>query len=158
MNQLSLLIFLMFAFFLLQCGGSKLEEGDQLYAEGNFSHALNNYLSYKRDNPQDKSVNPRIALSYMNRGKELYEKKHNIESFSGNFEKATKFLGDGFTQADHKLQYSQLLYDLAYAYKKARPQNEIQKEQYFNNTLDYLSLALISSGISLLHERSPAST
>jgi len=142
MKQIILVAIILITFFILQCGGSKLEEGDQQYAEGNYTHALNNYMSYKKDNPQDKSINPRIALSYMNRGKELYKKTRNIDTFSGNFEKANKFLKEGFTSPDHKSQYSELLYDLALAYKDTKPQNEIQKEQHFNNTLDYLALSL----------------
>lgn len=142
MKQSTFLIFFIFTFFLLQCGGSKLEEGDQQYAQGNYTKALNSYMSYKNDNPHDKSINPRIALSYMNKGKELYAKTHNIETFSGNFEKANNFLGEGFTLPDHKLQYSELLYELAHAYKVTKPQNEIQKEQYFNNSLDFLALSL----------------
>ncbi|KAA3613186.1 MAG: DUF4352 domain-containing protein [Calditrichaeota bacterium] len=142
MKQLVLLIFIVSTFFLLQCGGSKLEEGDQQYAQKKYTHALNNYLAYKKDNPQDESVNSKIALSYMNRGKELYTKTRNIETFSGNFEKANKFLGNGFSTTEHKNEYSELLFDLALAYKATKPQNEIQKEQYFSNTLDYLAMAL----------------
>jgi tetratricopeptide (TPR) repeat protein len=142
MKQFIFFIFFIVIFSLLQCGGSKLEEGDLQYSQGKYTPALNNYMSYKKDNPQDKSVNPKIALSFMNRGKELYAKTRNIETFSGNFKKADQFLEEGFTLPEHKNQYSELLYELALAFKKAKPQNEVQKEQYFNNTLANLNLAM----------------
>ncbi|MCB0283868.1 MAG: DUF4352 domain-containing protein [Calditrichae bacterium] len=139
-HLLSLL--LVTSFFLIQCGGSKLEEGDANFNKGEYTQALNNYLAYKKANPDDRSVNPKIALAYMNHGKELFAKTKNIDTFSGNFEKAEKFLDNGFTLPEHQKAYSELLFALASAYKQAKPQNEIQKEQYFNNTLDYLNLAL----------------
>ncbi len=142
MKHILSFLFFLFLFSLLQCGGSKLEEGDMQFSKGNYIHALNNYLAYKKENKQDKSVNPRIALAYMNRGNELYKKTHNIETFSGNFEKANKFLDEGFTMPEQKKQYSDLLYKLALAYRESKPQNEIQEEQFFNNTLDYLGMAL----------------
>lgn len=130
------------SFFLFQCGGSKLEEGDANFSKGEYTQALNNYLAYKKANPDDKSVNPKIALAYMNHGKELFAKTKNIDAFSGNFEKAQKFLDNGFSLPEHQKSYSQLLFNLASAYNQAKPQNEIQKEQFFNNTLDYLNMAL----------------
>ena len=140
MKQIFLLLFL--SFFIFQCGGSKLEEGNQQYKNGDYMQALNSYLAYKKSNPDDKSVDAKIALAYMNRGLELYNKTKNLDSFSGNFEKAQQFLENGFSAPENKIEYSDILFALATAYKKSNPQNEIQKEQYFNNTLDYLSQAL----------------
>lgn len=138
------ILFLIFvsSLLIIQCGGSQLEEGDVSYSKGQYTQALNNYLAYKKSNPDDKGVNAKIALAYMNRGRELYANRKNIDAFAGNFKKARNFLENGFTLPEHKKEYSTILYDLAVAYNSTQPQNEIQKEQYFNNTLDYLAMSL----------------
>jgi tetratricopeptide (TPR) repeat protein len=142
MNRIYAFVFLVLTIFLVQCSGSKLEEGDDLYNQGNYSQAINSYLEYKKSNPDDKSVNPKIALSYMHKGNQLYKKTRNIETFNGNFKRAQDILETGFTVPQHKKEYSDLLYELAVAYKKTPSENTLQKEQYFDYTLDYLSLAL----------------
>jgi len=142
MNQFRNFVFIVLLFSLIQCGASKLEEGDDLYNQKNYNQAITSYLEYKKANPDDKSVNPKIALSYMNKGNQLYKNTRNVETFSGNYEKAQNFLESGITAPQHKEEYSDLLYDLALAYKKAQSENTLQQEQYFDYTLDYLSLAL----------------
>ena len=141
MRYLSALILTVFLLTIFQCGGSKLQEGDEQYASGQYTQAINSYLVYKKENPQATDVSSKIALAYFNKGKQLYDRSRNIDAFAGNYEKAQDYIDDSFT-AEQKKEYSSLLYDLAIAYRKTRPNNDIQEEQYFNNTLDYLGMAI----------------
>jgi hypothetical protein len=141
MKHLSILILFFSLFTLIQCGGSQLEEGDTYYASGDFTRAVNSYLAYKKANPQAKDINSKICLAYFNKGKDLFRRSRNIESYSGNFTKAQEYLDDTFTP-EQKAEYSRLLYDFAIAYRKTKADNDIKQEEYFNNTLDYLQSAI----------------
>lgn len=142
MKYVSIFVIIAFLLILIQCGGSKLEEGDANYTKGNYTQAINNYLAYKKSNPENKEINSKIALAYFKKGKKLFNRSKNIDSFSGNYEKAQKYLDESDLSADQKVEYSDLLYEFATAYYNTKPKNEIQKEQFFNNTLDYLSASL----------------
>jgi len=143
MKYLSILIITLFLFTLMQCGGSKLEEGDTHYANAKYTQAINSYLAHKKSNPDTTGINAKIVLAYINKGKQLFGKSRNIDAFAGNYEKALDYLDDDLPP-EQKAEYSQLLYDLAIAYRNTKPNNDIQKEKYFNNTLDYLQLAMDS--------------
>lgn len=135
-------ILLLAAVFLLQCGGSDLEEGNANFADGKFTQAINNYKAFKKDNPDNKEIDARITLAFFNKGKQLYDKSKNIASFSGNFEKGQEYLPEDWPSQDLQNQYSDLLYELANAYYTTNPENSVQKEEYFNNSLEYLDQAL----------------
>jgi tetratricopeptide (TPR) repeat protein len=142
MKYISTTVLLAFLLMLLQCGGSNLEEGDASYAAGEYTQAINKYLAFKKSNPDNSDVNGKIALAYFNKGKQLYGRSKNIDAYAGNFEKAQNYFDESTLTANQKSEYSLLLLDLASAYYRTKPINDIQKEQYFNNTLDYLSMAI----------------
>lgn len=128
---------------MLQCGGSDLEEGNANYAAGQFTKAVNNYKAFKKDNPENKEIDARITLAYFSKGKQLYDKTHKIEPFSGNFEKGQEYLPQEWPTLELQNQYSDLLYELALAYNTVKPENSVQEEEFFNNTLEYLDQALM---------------
>jgi len=142
MKKLIFFLLLGISLFLISCGGNPEAEGDQAYANGKYSQALNYYLEVKKSQPQNAKVDEKIALCYMLRGLDLYKKRHNIKAFAGNFEKGQEFIPEKNLSGTFKKEYSKLLYELAVAYHQAKPSNEIQKEQYFTHTLDYLDEAL----------------
>ena len=142
MKNLSTLILTAFLLTLIQCGGSKIEEGDAFYADGDYTRAVNSYLEHKKSDAQAPGLDNKIALAYFNKGNQLYNKSRNIKSFAGNYEKAQENLAESSLTAEQKAEYSTLLYNLAIAYRNSRPNNDIEEEQFFNNTLDYLQLAV----------------
>lgn len=127
-------------FVLSSCGSDPVADGDTAYAEGKYGPAINYYLQAKKGQPENTAIDEKIALCYMKRGQGLYARTKNLDSFSGNFEKGEGFIPAVSSQEFEK-EYSKLLFQLAYAYYKTAPSNEIQKEQYFTKTLDYLELA-----------------
>ena len=134
-------LILTFSFFV-SCGGNPEQEGDQAYAAGKYSRALSYYLEVKKSQPNNPKINEKIALTYMHKGLDLYQKRKNLAAFTGNFERGLEFIPEGNTSDSFKKEYSQLLYQIAMAYHNTPPANEIQKEQYFTKTLDYLEDAL----------------
>ncbi len=142
MRYLSVLSIIIIFILLYACGGSEMEQGDKSYASGNYAMAINHYLKFKKDHANDSLVSQKLALAYFQKGKELYQKSKNIKSFAGNFAKAERHVDSPQDDPAFNKTYSTLLYDLAMAYHNSSPENEVQKEQYFTNTLDYLNLAL----------------
>lgn len=138
-----LLVVLIFAGLIcIRCGGNPEQEGDQAYALGKYNQALTYFLEVKKSNPDNPSINEKIALTYMQRGYQLYQKTKKVEPFSGNFEKGENFIPETETSEAFDLEYSNLLHKLGTAYHVVKPANAIQKEQYFSKTLDLLDLAL----------------
>jgi hypothetical protein len=130
-----------FAFSMFYCGSSPAEEGENAFENGNYNLAIKLFLEAKKQNPDDNNINEKLALSYMFRGKDLFEKTKNIKSFSGNFEKATNFIPESSSQ-EFKKNYSNILYALANGYINSTPQNEIEKEEFLNKSITYLEDAI----------------
>ena len=145
MKKFYLISVFLISALLFNCGGNPEEDGDKSYAEGKFNQALSYYLQVKKSEPKNPKINEKIALSYMQKGLTLYNKTHNVESFAGNFEKGENFIPDSETSPQFDDGYSEMLHQLAKAYRQAKHSNEIQKEQYFTKTLDLLDLSLAYS-------------
>ncbi len=135
-------IFLIVISLLVQCGKNPEAEGDNAYARGKYNQALTFYLKVKKNKPNNARLDEKIALTYMQRGRYLYKLRHNVDAFQLNYEKSKEFIPKDSLSQHFKKEYSKLLYDLALAYYNAKPQNDIQKEKFFNLTLDYLEKAL----------------
>ncbi len=136
------LVFLIVLSLFVQCGKNLEAEGDNAYARGKYNQALALYLKVKKNQPNNARLDEKIALTYMQRGRRLYELRKNVDAFQLNYEKSKQFIPKDSLSASFKKEYSKLLYDLAMAYYQAKPQNDIQKEKFFNLTLDYLEKAL----------------
>jgi len=136
----------MFLLFVLMngCGGNREAQGDSEYAEGNYDQALIHYLEVKKSNPQDANINEKIALAYMQKGLKLYQQRKNLDAFIANFEKGQEIYPKENASADFKSAYSKLLTQIAQAYQSTPPKNEIQKELFFNKTIQSLEEALVN--------------
>lgn len=132
---------LLLILFLSSCGGDPQAEGDEAYAQGKYSQALNFYLEAKKGRADKAKINEKIALTYMQRGLQFFKKRHNLASFIRNFEIGEERIPEQTSESFNK-EYSKLLYELAMAYHQTAPANEIQKEQYFTKTLEKLDDAL----------------
>ena len=143
MKKINLFSVLLLSAFIIQCGGNPEQDGDNAYDQGKYNQALSYYLQVKKSNPDNPKINEKIALAYMQKGLQIFEKTKNIAAFSGNFEKGENFIPEAETSPEFDGAYSILQYKLALAYHEAKPANEIQKEQYFTKTLDLLEMALV---------------
>jgi len=137
-----LIIIFSLSLMTIHCGSDPAVEGDKAFESANYNLAIKHFLEARKSNPAEKqSYEEKIALSYMLRGKSLYEKSNNIKSFSGNFEKSLEYIPD--TPSDYfKKEYSKILFSLGNGYLQARPENEIQKEDYLNKSIGYLEEAI----------------
>jgi tetratricopeptide (TPR) repeat protein len=128
--------------FLIQCGSDPAVEGEKAFESANYNLAIKHFLEARKSNPAEKQTyEEKIALSYMLKGKTLYERNRNVKSFSGNFEKSLEHIPDAPSDF-FKKEYSKILFALGQGYQKAKPENEIQKEEYLNKSIQYLEDAL----------------
>ncbi len=139
--KISFIILILFS-LIWQCGKNLETEGDDAYARGQYNQALTFYLKVKENQPNNARLNEKIALTYMQRGFKLYTLRKNVDAFQLNYEKSLEFAPKDSLSENFKKNYSKLLYKLALAYHNAKPMNDIQKEKFFNLTLNYLEKAL----------------
>jgi len=139
---LSIVILCGLAFVATHCGSDPALEGEKAFENANYNLAVKHFLEARKQNPAEKhNYEEKIALSYMLRGKSLYEKNHNIKSFSGNFEKSSEYFQEN--PSDYfKKEYSKILFALGNGYLQTRPENEIQKEDFLNKSIQYLEDAI----------------
>jgi len=126
----------------IHCGSDPAVEGEKAFESANYNLAIKHFLEARKSNPVEKQTyEEKIALSYMLKGKNLYERSRNVKSFSGNFEKSLEYIPD--SPSDYfKKEYSKILFALGHGYQEANPENEIQKEEYLNKSIQYLEDAL----------------
>jgi hypothetical protein len=124
------------------CGSDSGVEGEKAFNDANYTLAIKYFLEARKQDPVNKqNFDEKIALSYMYRGKSLYETSHNVKSFSGNFEKSLEYIP--LTPSEEfKKEYSKVLFALGSAYQQTNPENEIQKDDYLNKSIQYLEDAL----------------
>ena len=123
----SFIILCCLAFLTIQCGSDPAVEGDNAFKSANYNLAVKHFLDARKQNPAEKQTyEEKIALSYMLRGKSLYEKSRNIKSFSGNFEKSLEYIPENPSDF-FKKEYSEILFALGNGYLQSKPENEIQK-------------------------------
>jgi hypothetical protein len=132
---------LLFTFFLVACGSDPAQEGENAFNNADYNIAIKQYLEARKQDPKNKAIDEKIALSYMLKGEDLFKKTRNIKSFSGNFDKATTYIPDTPSN-EFNNSYSSILYSLAAAYMKAKPQNDIEREDYLNSAISYLEDAI----------------
>jgi hypothetical protein len=139
---LSLIILFGLSLVVIHCGSDPAVEGEKAFENANYNLAIKHFLEARKSNPAEKQTyEEKIALSYMLRGKSLYERSRNVKSFSGNFEKSNEYIPDN--PSDYfKKEYSKVLFALGNGYQQARPENEIQKEEFLNKSIQYLEDAL----------------
>ncbi len=126
------------------CGSDPAAEGEKAFQSANYNLAIQHYLEARKENPAQKNVfDEKIALSYMLRGQKLYGRNKNVKSFSGNFEKALDYIPEN-PSAEFNKEYSKILFAMANAHMNARPENEIQKDEYLSKTITYLEDALVN--------------
>ncbi len=123
---------LFFAVVLWQCGSDPMAEAEQAFQNGDYTKSIRLYTALKKEQPMySKAIDEKIALSYMFRGKELYDKTRNVQSFAGNIERAAEFI-PGSPSEEFKRLYSKILVALADAYMNTVSANDMEKESNLN--------------------------
>jgi tetratricopeptide (TPR) repeat protein len=140
-RSIYIIIVLLFALLNMYCGSNPASEAEKAFQSGNYGLALKLFLTAKAKNPQDRSIAEKIALAYMYRGQELYQKSNNIKSFSGNYDKALAYVPDNPSE-EFKKTYSKLLLALAQGYLNSKPQNDIEREDFMNKAIAYMEDAI----------------
>jgi hypothetical protein len=125
----------------IACGSDPIVEGEKAFQAEQFTQAAKFFAEAKKKDPSNTLMDEKIALCLMRHGEKLYEKAKNIKALSGNFEKGMEKIPEK-TSAEFKKEYSRLLFVLGKAYNDAKPENDIQKSEYLENTLNYLDQAL----------------
>ncbi len=138
---LTVFLFFIFSLSLFHCGGNPSEDAEAAFQSGNYKKAIQLFGEARKQDPKNQSYNEKIALSFMKRGQDFYQRNKNIQSFTGNFEKATEYIPEN-PSAEFKKSYSEMLFVLGEAFISSKPQNEIQKEEFLNNAITNLEEAL----------------
>jgi hypothetical protein len=133
----TLLIFVLIS----SCGSDPIAEGEKAFQAEQYLQAVKFFNAAKLKDPTNTLMDEKIALCYMRHGEMLYNKSKNVKSFSGNFEKGTQVVPEK-TSAEFKKEYSRLLFRLGEAYNNTKPENDLQKSEFLENTLNYLDQAL----------------
>jgi hypothetical protein len=123
------------------CGSDPIAEGEKAFQAEQYLQAAKFFGEAKKKDPNNTLMDEKIALCYMRHGELLYNKTKNINSLSGNFEKGVENIPENTSDA-FKKEYSRLLFVLGEAYNNAKAENDIQKSEYLENTLNYLDQAL----------------
>lgn len=138
----SFIILCCLSFVTMHCGSDPAVEGEKALESANYNMAIKHFLEARKSNPNEaQTYEEKIALSFMLKGKSLFERSKNVKSFSGNFEKSLEYIPDDPSEY-FKKEYSKILFALGNGYLQARPENEIQKEEYLNKSIQYLEDAL----------------
>ena len=142
MNTIRLILIGLITVYLMNCGSPDyVAEAENAMQNENYSESIKLWEKAKAQENYDKSNDQQIALSYMLKGQELYNKTRNVRSFVGNFEIGQSYIPDE-TTAEFKKQYSQILYSIGQAYKIAKPKNEVEKEDFFSKAVNRLKESL----------------
>jgi hypothetical protein len=126
---------------LLSCGGNSYEDGLNALENKDYNLAIKYLSEARKEIPANPAISEKLALAYILRGKDLYQKRKNISAFTGNFSKGEEFI-PAEPSEQFQVEYSNLLLDLANAYQHAKPENDVQKEDFLNKTIASLETAL----------------
>lgn len=125
----------------LGCGGNPYEEGLTAFQKGDYNLAIKYLSEARQEAPENQSIDEKLATAYMYKGKDLYDKRNNLSSYTGNFSKGEEFIPAAPSQ-EFQIEYSNLLLDLANAYQNTKPENDVQKEDFLNKTISSLETSL----------------
>lgn len=127
-------------FILIACSDNLAEKGKEAYHSGDYNQAIDLLTSIKQEEAIDPQLNEMIALAYMYRGKDLFDKTLNIKAYAGNYQLSKPYIPLEPSE-EFKGEYTQLMVAMAEAYRKIIPKNNLEKEQFYAKTLEALHKA-----------------
>ena len=127
--------------FLLACGGDPLPRGDEAFQQGKYAEAMKYYKEALKNQPDNPEIQKKIAFTYFKIGEYFFKTRRVIRAFEGQVEKGIQAAPDP-DDPEFRRQLSQTYFALAEAYQSVKPENPVQKEQFFKKTLFYLEKAI----------------
>jgi len=132
---------ILICFCLFQCGSNPLEEGSKAFENQQYSQAIEFFNQvWTADIPEGEYAEM-LALAYLYRGEQVYDRTKNIDAFQLNFDMAEKYIS-GNTSEEFNKKYVELLLKLAESYSKAGSQNSELYQKHSIMQSKYLGLAL----------------
>ena len=126
---------------LINCGGDSWEKSKIAFEKGEYNETIKNLKKVKGDISKSNEYYELFSLSYMYRGKQLFEKTKNIDIFKGNFHQSQKVIPKESSD-DFKQNYSQLLLELANGYQNTQPKDFHKKEKKYEFIKHILQIAI----------------
>ena len=123
------------------CGENFEAEGEAAFNAKDYTTAIGHYKNALPTSLNKEAVKAKLALSYFYRGEDLYSKTRNVKAFAGNFNEGQQYLPDMSDEKFNK-EYSRILFELGQAYSVAPPGNELEKDEFYNSSLNMLGEAL----------------
>lgn len=137
------ILYVLVSLILVKCSSPDyVAEAENAMKNANYSEAIKLWEKAKEQENYDKSNDQKIAIAYMLKGQELYNKTKNVRSFVGNFEIGQSYIPENTTE-EFKKQYSQILFTIGKAYNLAKPKNDVEKEDFFRLAINSLKESLI---------------
>ncbi|NOX38735.1 MAG: DUF4352 domain-containing protein [Calditrichaeota bacterium] len=125
----------------LACGGDPIQQGDQAFQQGKYSEAMKFYNEALKAQPDNPEIKKKIAFTYFKIGEHFFKTRRVIRAFEGQVEKGIQIAPDP-DDPEYRRTLSQTYLALAQAYQQVKPENPVQKEQFFKKTLYYLEKAI----------------
>ena len=142
-RRINLFFIFIIPLFLFQCeNNDTIQKADKAFNNEEYLQAIRLYKKALQQNPEKELLKEKIALSYMYNGKLLYTSTKNVKSFAGNLKEANVFIPANPSQT-FKINQSQILLSLSKAYINSKPENDIEKEKFFLESISTLEQSLI---------------
>ncbi len=136
-----IIILFIMTIIIFHCGTDFTGEGKVAFNNGNYSEAIKHFTRAQEEDSTNRGNDKMICLAYLYRGEELFKKTRNIQVFSGNFEKAQKYIPIP-PDAEFNKVYSEILLALANAYLIVKPANEEEKDYNFDKAVSTVKQAI----------------
>ncbi len=134
-------LFFSLGLLIFFCAQDPIARGDKAFDQGNYGEALQYYLEALKQQPDNAALKSKIASAYLEQGQKIYQRTKSIRAFEARILKAEKYISENPTPELKKI-LSETYRQLAMAYKNAKPENDYQRLEYFNKTLENLEKAL----------------
>ncbi len=143
MKQIRLLLCFVFCISFFNCGSDAFQDGKKAFAQGEYNDAIKFFEKVSENESRTNEYFEMLSLAYMYRGKQLYEKTKNAESYKANYHQSQKVLPPDLSK-QFKQKYSKLLFELAKGYSAIKSENNIKRQKNFdfinhllNNAFEY---------------------
>jgi hypothetical protein len=119
------------------CGKDLVEQGEKAFNEKDYSVAIDYWSEARIERPSGSDLDRKIALAYLLRGQDLYERLRNVKAFNGNLVKAVEYMPNT-PSGELKAVYLSTLCAVAEAYMNARAANDNEKSKFQKQATRYL--------------------
>lgn len=141
MKSFSIILLSFLVFWIAGCSKAPEERGDEALANGRYAEAVKAYLEAMQTAPDSDALKEKIATAYFRQGEKIYSLRKVIPAFEMRVEKGTEYLPINLSD-EMRHTVAEVNLKMAKAYLDARPENQIQKKEFFDKILYYLEETL----------------